>query len=86
MLSTLVGAVDEESHDGEKQLSDTELADEALTFFLGGMETTAINLAWALHLLATHPDGQHRLQVETDDVLPGGKLDPAHPPSLGLAA
>ncbi|MFD7501824.1 cytochrome P450 [Streptomyces sp. NPDC059850] len=86
LLSTLVAAVDEESQDGQKQLSDTELADEALTFFLGGMETTAITLAWALHLLATNPDVQHRLQAETDAVLAGGKPDPAQLPSLGLAA
>ncbi|MFD3612105.1 cytochrome P450 [Streptomyces atroolivaceus] len=86
LLSTLVGAVDEESDDGQKQLSDAELADEALTFFLGGMETTAITLAWALHLLATNPDIQRRLQAETDSVLAGGKLDAAHLPSLGLAS
>ncbi|MFE4449271.1 cytochrome P450 [Streptomyces sp. NPDC056796] len=85
LLSALVGAVDEESEDGRKQLSDAELADEALTFFLGGMETTAITLAWALHLLATNPDVQHRLQAETDEVLNGEELDPAHLPSLGLA-
>ncbi|MFF5563137.1 cytochrome P450 [Streptomyces sp. NPDC012623] len=86
LLSTLVAAVDEESEAGRQQLSDAELADEALTFFLGGMETTAITLAWALHLLATNPDVQHRLQVETDNVLAGEKLDPAHLPSLGLAS
>lgn len=85
LLSALVGAVDEESGDGQKQLNDAELADEALTFFLGGMETTAITLAWALHLLATNPDVQHRLQAETDDVLNGDRLDPAHLTSLGLA-
>ncbi|WP_110946301.1 cytochrome P450 [Streptomyces avicenniae] len=85
LLSTLVGAVDEESQDGQRQLSDGELADEALTFFLGGMETTAITLAWALHLLATHPDVQQRLRAETDGVLAGGDLDAAHLPSLGLA-
>lgn len=86
LLSTLVAAVDEESGDGRKQLNDAELADEALTFFLGGMETTAITLAWALHLLATNPDVQHRLKAETDRVLAGGELDPAHLPSLGLAS
>ncbi|CAM5594370.1 MULTISPECIES: cytochrome P450 [Streptomyces] len=86
LLSTLVAAVDEESEDGRRQLNDAELADEALTFFLGGMETTAITLAWALHLLATNPDVQHRLKAETDRVLAGKKLDPAHLPSLGLAS
>lgn len=86
LLSTLIAAVDEESEDGRRQLNDAELADEALTFFLGGMETTAITLAWALHLLSTHPDVQRRLKAETDRVLEGGKLDPAHLPSLGLAS
>ncbi|MER7973878.1 cytochrome P450, partial [Streptomyces sp. NPDC096080] len=86
LLSTLVAAVDEESEHGRQQLTDAELADEALTFFLGGMETTAITLAWALHLLATDPDVQHRLKAETDRVLAGGKLDPGHLPSLGLAS
>ncbi|MFE3197869.1 cytochrome P450 [Embleya sp. NPDC059237] len=88
LLSALIGAVDEESEGGEKQLSDTELADEALTFFLGGMETTAITLAWALHLLADNPHVQRRLQTETDEVLAdnGGTLHAGHLPSLGLAS
>ncbi|GGL09669.1 cytochrome P450 [Mangrovihabitans endophyticus] len=85
LLSALIGAVDEESEGGQKQLSDSELADEALTFFLGGMETTAITLAWALHLLSTHPDVQHRMQAETDEVLAGEPLTAAHLPSLHLA-
>ncbi|MFC8076925.1 cytochrome P450 [Streptomyces sp. NPDC057307] len=86
LLSALVAAVDEESEGGQKQLNDDELADEALTFFLGGMETTAITLAWALHLLATNPDIQSRLQAETDDVLAAGRLEAEHLPSLDLAA
>ncbi|MFD4115420.1 cytochrome P450 [Streptomyces niveus] len=86
LLSALVAAVDEESEGGQKQLNDHELADEALTFFLGGMETTAITLAWALHLLATNPDIQHRLQVETDDVLAAGRLEASHLPRLDLAS
>ncbi|MYW01782.1 cytochrome P450 [Streptomyces sp. SID3343] len=88
LLSALIGAVDEESEGGEMRLSDSELADEALTFFLGGMETTAITLAWALHLLATNPHVQHRLQAETDEVLADndGALDTRHLPSLGLAS
>ncbi|MFC8828633.1 cytochrome P450 [Streptomyces sp. NPDC057137] len=86
LLSALVAAVDEESEGGQKQLNDDELADEALTFFLGGMETTAITLAWALHLLATNPDIQRRLQAETDDVLAAGRLEAEHLPSLDLAA
>ncbi|OON80146.1 cytochrome P450 [Streptomyces tsukubensis] len=86
LLSTLVSAVDEESEGGQQQLSDSELADEALTFFLGGMETTAITLAWALHLLATHPEVQQRLRAEADTARDGAELSPAHLPALGLAS
>ncbi|MER5491691.1 cytochrome P450 [Streptomyces sp. NPDC002490] len=86
LLSTLIAAVDEESEEGKRQLDDSELADEALTFFLGGMETTAITLAWAFHLLAVNPEVQRRLQDETDRVLGGGRLDPTRVPSSGLAS
>ncbi|WP_433232682.1 cytochrome P450 [Micromonospora sp. CA-248260] len=85
LLSALVAAVDVESRDHEQRLSDSELADQALTFFLGGMETTAITLAWALHLLATHPEIQHALQAETDTVLAGTLPGPEHLPRLDLA-
>ncbi|MER7167598.1 cytochrome P450 [Micromonospora sp. NPDC000207] len=86
LLSALVAAVDVESSDAEQRLSDSELADQALTFFLGGMETTAITLAWALHLLATHPDVQQRLHAETVRVLAGEPCGPDHLPRLDLAA
>lgn len=51
----------------EKQiLSDTETIDQLITFFIGSMETTGITLAWALDLLARHPDIQKRLHAEID--------------------
>ncbi|MEV0942031.1 cytochrome P450 [Micromonospora wenchangensis] len=86
LLSALVAAVDVESRDHEQRLSDSELADQALTFFLGGMETTAITLAWALYLTATHPEIQRRLHAETDTVLAGALPGPEHLPRLDLAA
>lgn len=50
----------------EQVLSDAEAIDQLITFFIGSMETTGITLAWALDLLARHPDVQKRLQVEID--------------------
>lgn len=59
LMSSLLGAVD----DGAT-LTDAELADQVLTFFIGGTETAANTLAWALHLLATHPDVQEQVTAE----------------------
>ncbi|MFE0062280.1 cytochrome P450 [Streptomyces sp. NPDC059003] len=53
------------------QLSDAEIEDQVMTFFLGGVETTANSLAWTFHLLARHPDVLHRLHTEVDSVLAG---------------
>lgn len=48
-----------------------EVSDQIMTFFLGGVETLATTLAWALHLLAGHPDVLARLHTEVDTVLDG---------------
>jgi cytochrome P450 len=41
-------------------MSDEQLHDEILTFFLAGHETAALSLTWAAYLLATHPEMQER--------------------------
>ncbi|WKU48687.1 cytochrome P450 [Streptomyces sp. VNUA116] len=74
LLSILLATQDTET-DGQG-MTDSELADELVTFFLAGIETTAILLAWALYLLARHPGIERRLHTEVDTVL-AGRL-PAH--------
>lgn len=44
--------------------TDSEMVDEVATFFLAGHETGASALAWALYLLATHPQWQEKLAKE----------------------
>lgn len=56
---------------GHAPLSDAELRDEALTLLLAGHETTANALAFAFHLLASHPEVEARLHAELDGVLDG---------------
>ncbi|WP_405362275.1 cytochrome P450 [Kitasatospora sp. NBC_00085] len=56
--------------DGER-LDPDELRDQVLIFLLAGHETTATSLAFALHLLAGHPEQRHRAQEEADAVLTG---------------
>ncbi|MFD9523385.1 cytochrome P450 [Streptomyces sp. NPDC059979] len=67
LLSMLLAASD----DGQ-DLSDSEIADQVMSFFFGGIETTAATLAWALHEIARNPDIEERLHAEVDAVLPAG--------------
>ncbi|KZV75242.1 cytochrome P450 [Peniophora sp. CONT] len=63
ILSLLIRARKGETKDGY-QLSDDALVDQVLTFLGAGHETTATGLAWALYLLAKHPDVQNKLRAE----------------------
>ncbi len=67
LLSMLLAARDEDG----SQMTDRQLRDEVMTLFLAGHETTAITLAWAWHLLGTHPEVEAKFHVELDDVLGG---------------
>ncbi|WP_282785882.1 cytochrome P450 [Nocardia sp. CC201C] len=67
LLSALMTARDDE-HDGGG-MSDEEITDTIIAFFLAGTETTATTLAWALYLLARNPEVEHRLHAEVDAVL-----------------
>ncbi|MEV8101703.1 cytochrome P450 [Streptomyces sp. NPDC088135] len=78
LLSTLL-APQEERGPG---LSDDEIHEQVLTFLLAGIDTTAILLSWAWHLIGTHPDIQDRLQAEVDTVLDGRPAQHADLPAL----
>lgn len=51
------------------RFSSAEMIDQVAIFFLAGHETSASALAWALYLLATHPDAQQRVAEEGIDFL-----------------
>jgi cytochrome P450 len=68
MLAMLVHMADEESGEG---MSDVQLHDEVMTFFLAGYETTSIALAWATHFLTQHPQALERVRAEVDAALGG---------------
>lgn len=67
LLSALIAAQDEDG----AGLSDLEISDQVITFFVAGTETTATALAWALSLLDAHPDIAERQWAEVDSVLAG---------------
>lgn len=82
LLGALLSARDPEGNN--QGLSETEILDQVVTFFAGGTETTAYTLAWALHLLAQHPDISARLHAEVDTVLAGHPATHADLPQLEL--
>nr|CAG8449385.1 2170_t:CDS:2 [Entrophospora candida] len=48
----------------EEKMSESELKYQIMTFLAAGHETTGIALAWALYLLAKHPEVQDHLRQE----------------------
>ncbi|GHC46421.1 cytochrome P450 [Streptomyces flavofungini] len=82
LLSALIMAHDAEG-DGHG-MTDAEISDTIVTFFLAGTETTAALLAWALDLLARHPRIERRLHAEVDTVLNGARATHADLPRLEL--
>jgi cytochrome P450 len=84
LLSALLSARDGDREGGSQGLSDTEIADQAVTFFAAGAESTATAVAWALHLLTQHPDIYDRLHTEVDTVLAGRPATHADVPRLDL--
>ncbi|MET8976590.1 cytochrome P450 [Streptomyces sp. NPDC004539] len=67
LLSILLAVRDD---DGQG-LTEDEIHDQVFTFYLGGSETTAPLLSWALYLLGRDPGIRERLHAEVDTVLDG---------------
>ncbi|XP_002963760.2 cytokinin hydroxylase [Selaginella moellendorffii] len=75
--SDLLGLILEEGETGGKSVKFPEQAivDECKTFYLAGHETSSSLLAWALLLLATHPDWQEKARAEVQQHFPNGVDD-----------
>jgi cytochrome P450 len=83
LIALLLQLVDAET--GE-QMTDQQLRDEAVTFFVAGYETTSLALSWAYELLPRHPRVLARLQAEVDAVLGDSLPTFADLPSLPYTA
>ncbi|MGA4844946.1 cytochrome P450 [Streptomyces sp. G5(2025)] len=55
----------------DSALTDRELRDQVMTLLVAGTEPTGHAMAWAFHLLGTHPEVETRLHAEIDSVLAG---------------
>ncbi|MFD5510020.1 cytochrome P450 [Streptomyces sp. NPDC127051] len=84
LLSMLLTAHDHDSGPAEQMLTDDEITEQIVTFFLAATETSAAALAWALHLLGQHPEIEERLHAEVDTVLGGRPATHADLPRLEL--
>lgn len=65
LLEALLVARDEDG----STYSDEEIFGNTIVALLAGEDTTANSIAWAMHMLATHPEVQKKLQNEIDAVL-----------------
>ncbi|WP_246704092.1 cytochrome P450 [Rhizobium sp. P38BS-XIX] len=82
LVSMLLGASDPETG---RTMNDEEIIDNLMTFITAGHETTALGLAWTLHLLARHPAYQAKLFDEIVNVTGGNPLRADHVGKLTYA-
>ncbi|MBB4007903.1 cytochrome P450 [Allorhizobium taibaishanense] len=75
LVSMLLSAKDPETG---REMSDEQIIDNLLTFISAGHETTALGLAWTLHLLARHPNIEKKMLDEFDRVVGEGSVMPEH--------
>ncbi|WP_081159450.1 cytochrome P450 [Ensifer aridi] len=75
LVSMMLMASDPESG---RTMSDEEIVDNLMTFITAGHETTALGLAWTLHLLAQHPKDEAKVVREITHVTGGGAVLPEH--------
>ncbi len=66
LLSMLMEARDEDTGSG---MTDRQIRDEVMTFFLAGHETTTLALSWTLYLLGKHPEIAGRFRDEVKNVI-----------------
>ena len=69
LLSLLLESQFEDDDGQIRAMTDEQARNETVTLFAAGHETTAVTLAWAWYLLATHPDSYARFHAELDDVI-----------------
>lgn len=75
LLDLMRGASDPDSG---RQMTAEELRDNMLAFIVAGHETTALALAWSIHLLALDQDAQDRARAEAIAVIGQGPAEGGH--------
>jgi cytochrome P450 len=76
--------VDARDQDGAR-LTDKQVRDETISFFIAGHATIAAALTWTWYLLSRHPESWRRPRAEVDEVLGGRPPAAADLPRLRYA-
>lgn len=76
--------MDSKNPETGQQMSDEQLIDNLLTFYLAGHETTAKALTWTLFLLSRAPEWEERLLAEVQQVVGEGPVKAEHIDKLVL--
>ncbi len=71
LLSMLLAAYEDSNGGNNREMTATQVRDEAMTLFLAGHETTANALTWTWYLLSLNPQAETRLHEELHSVLGG---------------
>lgn len=66
LVSLLLAARDAETGEG---MTDEQVRDEVIGFFIAGHETVSSALSWAWYLLAKNPECWRKMKAEVDEVL-----------------
>ncbi|GFT86254.1 cytochrome P450 4V2 [Nephila pilipes] len=66
-----------EHHFQTNDLSDEDIGDELLSFFIAGHDTTSAAVSWTLYLLGLYPDIQNKVHEELDSIFGGDVQRPA---------
>lgn len=86
LLAALLAAHDPTGDANEQTLTDVEVREQVMMFFLAGSETSSNIMCWALHELTRHPDLAQRVRAEVDTVLAGAPAALEHLPELELTS
>ncbi|NP_001164739.1 cytochrome P450 3A6 [Oryctolagus cuniculus] len=73
-LQLMINSQNSKEIDSHKALDDIEVVAQSIIILFAGYETTSSTLSFIMHLLATHPDVQQKLQEEIDTLLPNKEL------------
>ncbi|MFE3073562.1 cytochrome P450 [Streptomyces sp. NPDC059247] len=84
LASAVLDAYAQAGPPGDGTDAESEITDNLMTLFLGGVAISAATLAWALHLLDQNPEVAARLHREVDTVLDGRPAAHADLPRLEL--
>ncbi|KAM6155194.1 cytochrome P450 3A4-like [Rhynchocyon petersi] len=69
-LQLMIDSQNSKEPTSHKALTDMELVAQSIMFIFAGYETTSTTLSFLMHILATNPDVQQKLQKEIDVALP----------------